>query len=54
MFHASVLNNNTSDVQLTWVPLAESKVPVKILNIRTPQKFAAITLKFYQDGFTKE
>ena len=27
---------------------------VKILNIRTPQKFAVITLKFELDGFTKE
>ena len=27
---------------------------VKILNIRTPQTFAVITLKFEQDGFTKE
>ena len=27
---------------------------VKILNILTPQKFAVITLKFEQDGFTKK
>ena len=27
---------------------------VKILNIRTPKKFAVITLKFKQDGFTEE
>ena len=27
---------------------------VKILNIRTPEKFAVITLKFEQDGFTIE
>ena len=27
---------------------------VKILNIRTPQTFAVITLKFEQDGFTEE
>ena len=27
---------------------------VKLLNVRTPQKFAVITLKFEQDGFTKE
>ena len=27
---------------------------IKILNIRTPKKFAVITLKFEQDGFTKE
>ena len=26
---------------------------VKILNIRTPKKFAVITLKFKQDGFTE-
>ena len=26
----------------------------KILNIRTPQKFTVITLKFEQNGFTKE
>ena len=30
------------------------KTTVKILNIWTPQKFAVITLKFEQDGFTKE
>ena len=27
---------------------------LKILNIRTPKIFAVITLKFEQDGFTKE
>ena len=27
---------------------------VKLLNILTPQKFAVITLKFEQDGFTVE
>ena len=27
---------------------------VKILNIRTPKKFAVITLKFEQNVFTKE
>ena len=27
---------------------------IKILNIRTPKTFAVITLKFEQDGFTKE
>ena len=27
---------------------------LKILNIRTPKRFAVITLKFEQDGFTKE
>ena len=37
--------------------LIDSKVytyTVKILNIQTHQKFAVITLKFEQDGFTKE
>ena len=29
-------------------------ITIKILNIRTPQKFAVITLKFEQDDFTKE
>ena len=27
---------------------------IKILNIRTPKKFAVITLKFEQDGYTEE
>ena len=27
---------------------------VKFLNIQTPKKFAVITLKFEQDGFTEE
>ena len=27
---------------------------VKILNVQTPKKFAVITLKFEQDGFTEE
>ena len=27
---------------------------VKVLNVWTPQKFAVMTLKFEQDGFTKE
>ena len=31
-----------------------SFITVKILNIRTPQKFAVITLRFEQGGFTKE
>ena len=30
------------------------QITIKILNIRTPQTFAVITLKFEQDGFTKE
>ena len=29
-------------------------ITVKILNIRTPKKFAVITLKYEQYGFTKE
>ena len=33
---------------------SQNRVTVKILNIRTPKKFAVITLKFEQDGFTKE
>ena len=27
---------------------------IKFLNIRIPKKFAVVTLKFEQDGFTKE
>ena len=30
------------------------KGTVKLLKIRTPEKFAVITLKFEQDGFTIE
>ena len=31
-----------------------STCTVKLLNIRTPKKFAIITRKFEQDGFIKE
>ena len=33
---------------------ASEALNVKILNIWTPQNFAVISLKFEQDGFTKE
>ena len=32
--------------------LEVNKYTVKILKIRTPEKFAVVTLKFKQDGFT--
>ena len=42
-------------VFLTHVHLASVNLhTVKILYIRTPKQFAVITLKFEQDGFTKE
>ena len=31
-----------------------SGLTIKILNIRTPKKFAVITLKFEQDDYTEE
>ena len=52
-----------SNKRLDWLtdwscqdfPLScSTKITVKILNIRTPKKFAVITIKSKQDGFTKE
>ena len=36
------------------VLLLSYSITIKILNLRTPQKFAVITLKFEQDGSTQK
>ena len=36
------------------VKSSSNSFTIKLLNIRTPKKFAVIPLKFEQDGFTKE
>ena len=46
-----VANGDQTD---QWLTSLWSIYTIKILNIRTPKKFAVITLKFEQDSFTEQ
>ena len=53
------MNKKKGVYTVTWQTLPKSLrqgpfFTLKILNIRTPKKFAVITLKFEQYGFTEE
>ena len=52
--HKNYMSRLGLSLTTTGSALSTAGCTVKSLNIRTPEKFAVITLRFEQDGFTEE